>query len=248
VLAYNAVVNLDLGTMGATSTVDAKIQHANSDLVFSDWYTWPQFIDGDEGIKEKEYTGGKQYIRVTSVIGLFTVIMSANVIRHNTLSNEDDLLSAWIESARQYVEDATWRKFITQTHDLYLDRFEDKILIPFGNLQSVTHVKYFDSDGTENTLTEGTDYIVETNGEAHGRVLKAYGATWPSFTPYPSNPVRIRFICGYGDAASDVPGCFKDAVKLLAADFYDNRGAQQDRPLMKNDAFMALLAIRMLSQ
>jgi uncharacterized phiE125 gp8 family phage protein len=99
----------------------------------------------------------------------------------------------------------------------------DYIELPYGNLQSVTSVKYKDSEGTETTLTVTTDYLVETNKENRGRIVLPYGESWPSDTLFPSNPITIRFVCGWTKAA-DVPYSIKAAIKLLAADMYAYRG------------------------
>ena len=108
---------------------------------------------------------------------------------------------------------------------MYLDAFpaQNFIKIPFGNLQSVTHIKYTDSDGTQTTMTVTTEYIVELNGDRCGRIVLPYGVSWPSFTPYPSNPIVIRFICGW-TAANLIPGTIRKAVKMLCAKFYKSRG------------------------
>ena len=108
---------------------------------------------------------------------------------------------------------------------MYLDSFPTVIELPYGNLQSVTHIKYTDASGTETTLTENTDYLVETNGEGIGRVLLPSSKSWPTFTPYPSNPITIRFVCGWKTAA-DVPYKIKAAILLIAESLYNRLGAE----------------------
>ena len=83
-------------------------------------------------------------------------------------------------------------------------------------------VKYKDSDGLETILDVTTDYLIETNGEGCGRIVLPYGVTWPSFTAYPSNPIVIRFACGWTTAAL-VPYKIKAAIKLICADLYEVR-------------------------
>ena len=145
----------------------------------------------------------------------------------DTTGAEDDLLEELIRAGREHVEDITRRALLTQTWDYYLDEFpaEDFFLLPFGNLQSVTHIKYTNSAGTETTMTATTDYLVETNGEGCGRIVLPYGETWPSFTAYPSNPIVVRFLCGWTTAAL-VPFKIKAALKMMCADLYENREKQ----------------------
>lgn len=146
-------------------------------------------------------------------------------------SDTCDELEAIIEAARGSVEDLTSRKLFTQTWNYYFDAFPffNYFKIPFGNLQSVVHLKYTDSDGTQTTMTVNTDYIVETNGEQCGRIVLPYGVTWPSFTPYSSNPIVVQFVCGWeydSDGVSSMPKKYKQAIKLICGDLYANREGQ----------------------
>jgi len=148
---------------------------------------------------------------------------------NSDVSPEDDsMIEDNIKSAREHVENITRRALLTQTWDYYLDRFpaENAFKLPFGNLKTVTHVKYTDSAGTQTTMTAGTDYIVETNGDQCGRIVLPYGVSWPSFTAYPSNPIVVRYVCGWTTAVS-VPSTIRSAVKMIALDLYENREAQQ---------------------
>lgn len=141
-------------------------------------------------------------------------------------SDEDAYIGSKISEAREDVEDWTRRAIMTQTWDYSLDAFpkdKDYIELPFGNLQSLTSVKYKGTDGAETTMTVTTDYLLETNGEQHGRIVLPYGETWPTDTLYPSNPITIRFVCGWTTAAL-VPGKIKAAIKMIVADLYESRG------------------------
>ena len=137
---------------------------------------------------------------------------------------EDTLLDSIIKASRGLVEDITRRKVLTQTWDYSLEQWPsiNSIKIPFGNLQSVTLVKWKDTAGTETTLTATTDYLVETNGDQCGKVVLPYSGSWPSGTLYPSKPITIRFVCGWTTAAL-VPYQIKAAMLLICADLYSNR-------------------------
>jgi len=153
-----------------------------------------------------------------------TVVEAKDHLRITT-NDEDELVKNLIMTARGYVEDITRRAIMTQTWDLYLDSFPsgDAIVLPFGNLQSVTHVKYTDSDGSQTTMTVTTEYLVETNGTGLGRIVLPYGVSWPTFTAYSSNPIVIRFICGWTTQAL-VPYQIKAAILMNCSDLYENRG------------------------
>jgi uncharacterized phiE125 gp8 family phage protein len=132
-----------------------------------------------------------------------------------------------ITTARAEIEDRLSRQIMTATWVAYMDEFpgDDFIVLPFGNLQSVTSVKYKNSSGTETTMTVSSEYIVETNGNQCGRIVLPYGKTWPSFTAYTSHPIAITFVAGW-TSSSSVPYQIKAAIKLVAADLYANREQQ----------------------
>ena len=139
--------------------------------------------------------------------------------------DEDDEIEGFITAARKHVEDWTRRALLTQTWDYSLAGWPscNHITLPFGNLQSVTSVKWKDSDGTETTLTVTTDYLVENNGEQCGRIVLPYATPWPSGTLYPSNPITIRFVCGW-TTPDLVPPTVLAGIKLVCAKLYEARG------------------------
>jgi len=138
---------------------------------------------------------------------------------------EDSLLGSITISGREHVEDITRRHLLSQTWDFNLQGWPGgkSIKLPGGNLQSVTSVKWKDTDGAETTLTETTDYLVEINGDQCGKIVLPYGGTWPSGSLYPSNPIAIRFVSGWTTVAL-VPYKIKAACKMICADLYEMRG------------------------
>lgn len=131
---------------------------------------------------------------------------------------EDSLLVDVLAGAREWCEAYCGRALAPQTLELFLDTFPaDAIALPRPPLVSVTSIKYKDYLGVETTVS-ASDYIVDTDSDV-GRVVPAYGVSWPSFTVYPVNPIRIRYVAGYTTA----PAAVKDAIKLYAGLLYVNR-------------------------
>lgn len=249
VLGKTAIVNLNSGTNGATGTVDCKIQESDDNITYTDW-TGGAFTQvttaNDNAIQEKAYSGTKQYIRTVAKVLLAACVFGTDVIVNDATTAEDDLLTALIVAAREHVEDITRRALLTQTWDYYLQEWPtgNTIPLPFGNLQNgagtAPIITWKDSDGTETTLTVTTDYLVETNGEGIGRIVLPYGESWPSGSLYPSNPVKIRFVAGW-TAAALVPSKVRAAIKMLAADMYENRGERISGQAVENEAVNRLL-------
>lgn len=249
VLGYTAVVVFNAGVLTVGGVVDVKIQESDDNTTWTDWATGAftqHTISATAATQEKAYTGTKRYIRTVARVVTQAAEFSVTIIRLTATSIEDDLLSRDIKSAYRQVESVTRRKLLTQTWDYYLDEFpyEDRFKLPFGTLQSVTHIKYTDSDGDETTMTVTTDYLVETNGEECGLIVLPYGKSWPSFTPYPSNPIVIRLVCGWTAAAS-IPSEIISCVLLKATDLYKNRSRKEvgsAQIFFKNDSYMDMLA------
>jgi uncharacterized phiE125 gp8 family phage protein len=178
-------------------------------------------------------------VRITSVTPPSVEPITLNDVKmhlRRTDRREDDYFTEMIKVARQYCEHKTRRAFITQTWNLILDKFpmnadpvsdlgtelyrNSQIRIPVPPLQSVTHVKYYDTGGTQQTRDSGK-YVVDTDSQP-GRVYPAHGQVWPE-TRNIENAVEIQFVAGYGDAGSDVPEALRHAIKLVVSHWCMNR-------------------------
>jgi uncharacterized phiE125 gp8 family phage protein len=162
-------------------------------------------------------------------------------------SSEDLFITSLIKAATQFAEKATGRVFITQTWDLTLDAFpftakqnagwwdgmregsivdlvdrKGLIEIPKPPLQSITHLKTFDTGNAEATF-DSANYFVDTQSTP-GRLALNHGVTWPSTALRPVNGIQIRFDAGFG-SATDVPQPIKQAILMLAAHWYENHEA-----------------------
>ena len=109
----------------------------------------------------------------------------------------DTYVKSLVMAATGRVEQYLHRRLVTQTWKLYLDQWPGwgGIILPFGRLQSVTSIKYTDYAEDESTFS-ADDYIVNTQIEP-GLIKLGYQKSWPTDTLYPSNPIKIEFMCGY---------------------------------------------------
>lgn len=138
-------------------------------------------------------------------------------------SGDDAYIEDLVEVAAKKAEAWTRRKLLTTEVTGYLEAWPagDAIVLPYGNLQSVTSVKYTDTAGDQSTFSSD-NYIVETGSEP-GRIVLGYGKNWPGGALYPSNPIEIVFTCGYGDEGTDVDSLIIHAIKIMIADLYEHR-------------------------
>jgi uncharacterized phiE125 gp8 family phage protein len=226
-----ALVFLTAGTLGAGGTVDAKVQESSDDIAYADVASgsFTQVTTAsDNATFELEYDGLQQYIRAVSTVAGATSDFGVSILTKTPNTDEDDLITALIVSAREYIENITRRALITQTWDIYFQSWPgadeygvSSFEIPKAPLQSVTGVYYTDTDGTENTVSTD-DYDVDTDS-LPGRVTLAYGASWPSASLHPKNPIRIRFVAGYGAAGSNVPQTIKQAMYYYISQLFEFR-------------------------
>lgn len=142
------------------------------------------------------------------------------------ISDDDELITAYMIAAREICEGVANKKFVSQTWDLWMDYFpgSTELILPqsMSPLQSVTHIKYWPNGGSEQTYN-ATNYLVDIYSQPAKIVLKALNAaTWPSDTLIDVNGVNVRVVVGFGDDA-DVPEKIKQAIKLLVGEYYESR-------------------------
>lgn len=130
-------------------------------------------------------------------------------------TEKDNILLMNIKSATDYAERHTGRQLLPATWELHLDVFTEFVCLKKCPVTSVTSIKYFDVNNTEQTLVADTDYFVDLTEPAivqFANVLMVY--------PRP-DAIKIRFASGYANAAA-VPSLIKKSIILMAGSLYQN--------------------------
>lgn len=147
------------------------------------------------------------------------------------LDSDDE--KAWVEqllvpAVSSWAETITGRALITQTWALKMPCFpgSGRITIPKPPLQSITSITYVDADGVTQTWDASlwTNDAPSGDRAAHAHVWPAYGESYPTSRGEPDD-VTITFVCGYGDAYTDVPSALRLAMLLVLADRFEHREA-----------------------
>ena len=152
-------------------------------------------------------------------------------------TDEDTYLATVITAARKYCEQYCNRAFITQTWVQYPDKFIDGIKLSVNPVQSVTSITYYDVDGVSQTLASN-QYQVDLK-DTVCRVYEAVNVDFPDVQDEKINPITITYVCGYGNASTDVPMDIRHAIKLMISHLFENRegvsimGSVQNIPLPK---------------
>lgn len=142
----------------------------------------------------------------------------------NVTDHDDDArLSEYIKAATRHIERLSRKQLITQTWRATGDNWPGDIIeLPKRPLQSVTSVKYYDSSDVQQTASSGL-YTVDTDATP-GRIVLDYGESWPTNRGH-KNDIEVTFVCGYGDAGSDVPDTLIHAMKMLISHWNELREA-----------------------
>lgn len=135
-------------------------------------------------------------------------------------TEQDDLIDGIIEAAVDEAEQYTWRKFCTQTWDIYFDAFPSGggcFEVPLPPLQSVTSITYVDADGVSTVLSSAL-YQVDTSAEP-AIIRAAYNETWPVTRDQTLQVVKVRCVVGYLTIAK-IPKAIIQAIKIIAGRMY----------------------------
>lgn len=142
---------------------------------------------------------------------------------HDVKIGNDAVGTGLIAAARAHVEGLTHRQLNTATWDWYLPCFPGVggFMVPWPILQTVGYIKYLDVAGDLQTLS--TDVYQLDIYSQPGRIVLKHSQSWPSLRD-DINAVQIRFVAGYGDAASDVPIALRQLILRLVAHLFEFPG------------------------
>ncbi len=134
--------------------------------------------------------------------------------------DDDDVIAALIAGARIHVEAQTRRALITQSWRLVRDAWPDDghILVWPAPLRSLSAARVYDLDNNAHVV-DTQSFVADLAGSA------LIFAPWALAQPQRiAAGIELDVVCGYGDAATDVPEALRQAIRLLVAHWYENRG------------------------
>ena len=137
------------------------------------------------------------------------------------IADDDTLITALITAATEMAEQKTGRAIMTQTLELTLDAFPEAFELTRVPVQSITSVKYYDTTGAQQTLSNTLYAMDATDDFGFAYISPVYAGVWPD-TRDQINAVAVRYVAGYADAAS-VPQSIKNWILLMVSTMYANR-------------------------
>ncbi len=142
-----------------------------------------------------------------------------------TDANEDALINGALVAAVRAIEARGSLALLTQQWRLTLDAVPDEtVILPLSPMTSIDVVTVIDTAGAPQILAAA---LYETAPGSPGRLRPA--GPWPNPGPR-LNGVQIDFTVGYANAAA-TPEPLKQAVKILAAHFFQAREVAQEERL-----------------
>lgn len=133
---------------------------------------------------------------------------------------DDAIIASLVSAARNHVEALTRSALIAQTWRLVLDRWPDggRIKPRIGPLRALAAVRVFNADGEASAIDPET-FVIDV---AAGAIA---APCWSLPAPGRSAAgIELDIEVGFGEAASDVPPTLLQAIRMLVAHWYENRG------------------------
>ena len=143
------------------------------------------------------------------------------------ISDDDTLIGNLITAARLYCERYLRLSLVQHTYRADLHGFYDSVTLPHGPVQSISHIKYYNTD-SPSVLTTLDSNVYQLHNDT---VTRAWGQSWESTYTRP-DAVQITYVSGWKDTSSpegfgeSVPQAIKSAILLIAADLYEHREAK----------------------
>jgi uncharacterized phiE125 gp8 family phage protein len=138
------------------------------------------------------------------------------------VSDDDTLIDNLINAATQIAEDYTNRYFINTTLKMVGDKWDDITELYKSPVSSVSSIKYYDSDNSQQTLASSV-YLVDLVSKPCNISLKV-DQSFPDLADR-KMAVEVNYVVGEGGAGSDVSDLVKEAVLLMVGHWYQNREA-----------------------
>lgn len=195
-----------------------------------------------------EFTGIET---VTSPTELPVTLAQVKEYMRVTASDQDSLITIFIESAAIIIENYLGAALINKQFKMVLDDVPNKRgdtidrywttsteaeVIRLRRWPLVT-VDSITVDGTSYTVN---DYFIVDGSQKRPRLIPKDNATLPVVDANGAG-IEITFTAGYGETTDDIPANIKTAIMMLSAYLYEHRGECSDIEAFNNSGAMGIV-------
>ncbi len=145
--------------------------------------------------------------------------------------DEDSIIQRLIDAAVAFVDVQGVLGFamITQTWAEWLGPNQSTVYLSLGPVQSVSSIKYYDTDGNLQTATLADFNIFGTPNRIS--IAPKTSKAWP-ITQTRDDAIKIEYVIGYGSTSASVPQTVRHALLMLVSHWYENREASSEKQMM----------------
>ena len=158
-------------------------------------------------------------VTTAAVNPLFTTAQAKEHLKVD-VTEDDTIIDNLILAATQSCEIFTNQYFIDTVVTQYSDTWDGFYRLYKSPVSAITHVKYYDSDDSLQTLAS-SNYILDGTSKP-ARIGIAIDGELPNLSNR-INAVEVKYTVGYGTASTDVPEGIRQAVLLTIGNWYENR-------------------------
>jgi len=163
-------------------------------------------------------------------------------IKMEDVDADDDLIELQLGSAVEEAEIYLGRSLMKQTWAMYPVQWADKIIVGNHNpVLSITSVKYFDSDGVEQTIPSDQYKLSSASNQAVIQFNALFES--PDLEEDNLEPIVIEMICGYnaGNESAQkgaVPKPIRSAILLKLSALYEMREDRKGDLMSRSDLML----------
>jgi uncharacterized phiE125 gp8 family phage protein len=155
---------------------------------------------------------------------LIDPVTIAECKRHMRVEHSDDdvIIGSLINVAVNYLDvtGMLGKAMITQTWAEYIAPNPTTVHLSITPVQSVTSIEYYDVNNVLQTDTLSNYYII--GSKSYKTIYPKSGFSFP-VTFKRDDAIKITYVVGFGDTAESVPETVRHAIKMLVANYYENR-------------------------
>jgi uncharacterized phiE125 gp8 family phage protein len=133
---------------------------------------------------------------------------------------DDAIIAALVAAARGHVEALTRRALLLQSWRVVLDAWprDGRLSLRIGPLRALLAARTFDAAGIPHAI-DVQNFVLDTAANVIASPCWALPAPGRSIAG-----IELDIACGFGATPADVPEPLRQAVRMLLAHWYDNRG------------------------